>query len=478
MDSNDTNITELIQKYEQMRYMDKNIYFDADEFALLADYYNDFGDTTEAEHIVRIGLGMHPGNSELMTIKAKVLVITEKYEEAYKYLSTLGEDDTNVDFLVLKFECLLNLDKVEEADTLLENILKGGELVEEELYTFITEVGYLFNDVNKHENAILMLETALKVDNANVEVLVDLAYAYEMLNNLEKAIELNNAVLDLDPYSFDGWVNLGKLYSLNQEYNKAIESFDFALTINDSDVSVLKMKALSLYLNDNAEEAVRVFKECLNDSPDDESLYDSLLEGYEVMQKFDEMLEVVAQKEERFGSEGILLKRAHIYLKQEKYEEAQEIFNEISIDDKNSIDYYTLEGELAIQSEDYETAETAYTLALIDSPDDELIIDKLANISLEQGKYEKSAEYLELLLTLNPDFLTAKARLAFLRFEIGAKEPFDEIMIQFTDDELRALLNLLTGNEVTDFSDYSREKLLTRLNEARENRVLFKNIKY
>jgi hypothetical protein len=34
------------------------------------------------------------------------------------------------------------------------------------------------------------------------------------------------------------------------------------------------------------------------------------------------------------------------------------------------------------------------------------------------------------------------------------------------------------GNDEIDFSGYSREKLLTRLNEARENRVLFKNIKY
>lgn len=477
MDNNDLDITDLIQKYEQMRYMDKNIYFDADEFAMLADYYNDFGDTSEAEHIVEIGLSMHPGSVELMIIKAKTLVISEMYEEAYVYLSTIAEDDTNVDYLLVKFECLLNLDKIEEADSLLE-IALGGGLDDEELYTFVTEVGFLYNDVDKYETAIQLLETALKVDASNIEVLVDLSYSYEMLNNLDKAIELNNSILDLDPYSFDGWVNLGKLYSLKEEYNKALESFDFALTINDSDVNVLKMKALSLYLNDNLEEAVRVFNECLNNSPDDESLYDSLLDGYEAMQQYDEMLKVIDLKQARFGSEGIDLKRAHIYLNQEKYDKAQEIFEKLSVDDINTLEYYTLEGELAIHNQDYETAETAYMLAMIESPDDEIILDKLSNISFEQGKYEKSAEYLELLIALNPDFPTARVRLAFLRFEIGTKEPFDEIMSQFSDNELRALLNLLTNNDVSDFSDYSREKLLIRLNEARENRVLFKNIKY
>ena len=298
-----------------------------------------------------------------------------------------------------------------------------------------------------------------------------------MLNNFEKAIETNNAILDINPYSFDGWVNLGKLHSMMQEYDKAIEAFDFALTINDDEVNVLKMKALTLYLNDNVEEAVRIFRECLKDSPDDESLYDSLLEGYEVMEQYDEMLEVIAQKEEKFGAQGIILQRAHIYLTQEKYDEAQELFELIPEEDKNTFDYYVLEGEIAIYNEDFGTAEMAYMLAMFDSPDDEIIIDKLANISMEQDKYEKSAEYLEHLLLLNPDFPTAKARLAFLRFEIGAKEPFDEIMSQFTDIELRALLALLSSQHI-DFSEYDRAKMLIRLNEARENRVLFRNIKY
>ena len=85
---------------------------------------------------------------------------------------------------------------------------------------------------------------------------------------------------------------------------------------------------------------------------------------------------------------------------------------------------------------------------------------------------------MEELLEIEPDFPTAKSRLAFIRFEIGSKEPFDEIMNQFSDEELRSLLSFIMGNGTDDFSDYNREKILIRLNEARENRVLFKNIKY
>lgn len=477
MDDNELDIKELIHRYEQMRYMGKSIYFDPDEFAILADYYNDFGDISEAEHIVKSGLEIHPMSSQLMIVNAKLMAGNMQYQEAYDYLMGIAEDENNVDYLLVKIECLLNLDQLEQANEVLDNVLQGIEVADEDLYTFLTEVGYLYNDIDLYDVAILLLEKAREVDDEDLDVLIDLSYAYEMLDNFEKAIEINNSILDINPYSFDGWVNLGKLHSMTQDYEKSLEAFDFALTIDDSDVSVLKMKALTLYLNDNVEEAVRIFRECLDNSPDDDSLYDSLLEGYEVMEQYDVMLELIAEKESKFGPEGILMKRAHIYLSQDKYEEAQEVFEKVPNNEKDTLEYYILEGELAIYNEDFATAEKAYMLAIIASPDDEMIVDKLANISMDLDKYEKAAEYLEQLMLLNPDFPSAKARLAFLRFEIGAKEPFDEIMSQFSDNELRALLTLLSSQNI-DYSGYDREKLLARLNEARENRVLFKNIKY
>ncbi|NLZ96262.1 MAG: tetratricopeptide repeat protein [Bacteroidales bacterium] len=477
MEGNDIDINALIKRYELMRYEGKSIYFDPDDFAVLADYYNDFGDISEAKYIVKIGLDMHPGSTQLMVVKAKILVAYEKYQDAYDYLVIIGEDESSVDYLQVKIECLLYLDKVDEANAIVDKTVTTGDLDEIELYMFLSEVGYLYNDVDIYDKAVSLQEEALKIDNSDVELLADLSYGYEMLSDFKKAAEINNLILDINPYSFDSWVNLGKLHSMLQEYDKAIEAFDFALTINEDEVSVMKMKALTLYLNDNVEAAVDIFRECLKNSPDDESLYDSLLEGYEVMEQYAEMLKVIALKEEKFGNKGVLLKRAHVYLTQERYEEAEKVFKELPASDKNNYDYYVLEGELAIYNEDYDTAEMAYMLAMIDSPDDELVIDKLANISIQQDKYEKSAEHLEHLLLLNPDYPTAKARLAFLRFEIGAKEPFDEIMSQFTDDELRALLSLLSSYDI-DYSEYNRKQLLTRLNEARENRVLFKNIKY
>lgn len=475
MDENNIDITSLLEKYENMRALGKNIYFDADEFALLADFYHSEGDVLEAELLIEQGLKMHPGSTELMTLKAKQLVLAGKYKEALGFMRHLSEDD--LDLPLLKIEALLHLSRFNEAEKLTNKVLTR-DLPEEDYYYFMNEVGFLLNDVDKFDRAIAYLEEGLKINANNPDVIVDLAYAYEMKGDMEKAIEYNNMLLDIDPYSFDAWVNIGKLYSMNEQYDKAIDSFDFALTIREDDLSVLKMKALSMFLNDNVEEAILIFRKCLAASPDDEALYDSLLEAYAAMEQYEEMMNLIDLKEKQVGSEGIIVRRAFVYVSKGDFEMAKSTFSQIPEAEKDSLEYYMLEGELAFYDEDFVSAEAAYIKAALISEENEEILDKLANISVAREKYTQAAEYLEKLLELSPDFPTAKSRLAFIRFEIGSKEPFDEIMEQFTDEELRSLLILILGISETEISKFSREKILIRLNEARENRVLFKNIKY
>ena len=476
MEDNELDLDSLVKKYEHMQALGKNIYLDADEFAMLIDYYSSGGDQDEAEILIEEGLKIHPGSSLLMLAKAKLLIFSTKYEEALDYLR-FTSDDSDLDHWLLKIEALLHLSEFDEVEKMSIKVLERN-LPEEDFYYFITELGFLLNDVDKFDRAIAYFEESLKINDSNADVIVDLAYAYEMKGDMAQAIVYNNLLLDIDPYSFDAWVNIGKLYSMNEQHEKAIDSFDFALTIKEDDLSAMKMKALSLYLNDNVQESIKLFRKCLSLSPNDESVHDSLLEAYAALELYDEMMNLIDLKEELFGSEGIMAKRASVYISKQEYDTAKELFLQIPENDKDNLDYYMLEGELAFNDNDFTTAESAYIKASLISEENEDILDRLANISVAQEKYIQAAEYLEELLDIAPDFPTAKSRLAFIRFEIGSKEPFNEIMQQFSNEELRLLLSMLMGNDISEYDDYSRDKILTRLNEARENRVLFKNIKY
>ena len=477
------NIADLIQKFERMRYMNKSLYFDADEFVMIANYYNKRKDTAEAERVVNLGLGIHPHSSELMITKAKVLSASKEYEKAYDYLLTIPEDETNVELLLVKFECLLKSDRITEAEAYLDYILKG-ELKGEDYYTFVKKAGYLFNEVERFRTASILLEKALDVDNANVNVLEELVYAYEWDDNIDRAIELTNTMIDLNPYSFEGWVTLGRLYSYNYEYEKSIEAFDFALAIKEDAVYVLQLKALSYNQDDNYEEELKLLNECIDVSPDDESLYEDLLKRYEELEEYwgvdyhEEVLKVLKKKAEKFGPKDVLLKMAHLYLYWDKIEEAKEVYSRIPEEDKNTLDYYKLEGEFALRNRDNETAEKKFLKAILEFPEDLDVLDRLAEINIDKENNEQAAEYLEQIMAIDPEYEIVKFRLSLLRFQMGEKEPFDRILNMSSDEELRFLLNTFTisNEKKDDYTDLSREELMIRLDKARENSI-FRNTK-
>lgn len=474
------NITDLIKKYEQMRYMNKKFYFDADEFAMIANYYIKNKDTSEGERVVNIGLSMHPFSSELMKVKSKALVASKKYEEALNYLSTIAEVEMNVDLLLLKFECLIKLNRTEEAEPYLEYIL-GGELNDEDHYTFIKKVGILYNDAEYFETAIMLLEKALKVDNTDMDVLIELVYAYDMDDNIDKAIEITNAIIDLDPYSYDAWVSLGRFYLYKYEYELSIDAYDFALAIKESDVDVLKLKAVTYSEGFDYEKELKVLNECIDASPDDLSLYEEILEKYKQFEDYwgieqDEgILKVLEKKEKRFGPKGLLLQMAHLNIRLSETAKAQEIFDRVPEEEKNTLEYFKIQGDLALYSDDELAAEAAYMMALKESPNDVDVLDRLAEVCSELDKQEKAAEYLEQLIAIDPDYGIAKFRLAIIRFEIGEKEPFDEIINQISDKQqliiLTSMFSPYRGKEKIDYEQYSREELLSHMDEARIYRL-------
>ncbi|MDD3901454.1 MAG: hypothetical protein PHX22_09550 [Dysgonamonadaceae bacterium] len=476
MEDDELDISELLNKYEQMRAHGKKMYLDADEFSMLIEYYFSIGDLEEADNLTKEGLAMHPGSQQLMLIKAKELVDGQYFQEALNYIDSIS-DDGDIDIPLLKIECLIHLDMKDEAEAIIDDLFER-ELTVDQLYTIDIEIGFIYNDVDEYDKAVPYLEDSLKIDSNNTEVLNDLSYAYEMLSNFPKAIEFNNHLLDIDPYSFESWVNLGKLYSMSGEYGKAVDAFDFALTINEGEVNALKLKALAMCLNGNAEEAILIFEECLKETPDDTSLYDSLLVSYEALKEYDQMFKIINMKEEHLGSKGILMKRAWVYILEKQIEKAKELFDQIPESERETYDYYCLEGELAIHEENYIDAEKAYMKAALLSEDNENVLNRLSIICVSLGKLEEAADYLEQLFKLDPNFPDVKNRLAFVRFEIGNKEAFDKTMEMLSDDDLRNMLELIDPESKDKIAILNRESLLIRLDEARENRLLFKNNKY
>lgn len=475
--NSDNYVKGLVRKYERNSEEGKMIYFDASDFGLIIDYYIDEYFYEDAEDVIEIALSIHPNNDQIKFQMARILVYTGRNEEAEEYLDSLMNDDS-MEFLLLKIENLFRLIKDKEAEAIINKKLESIS-GDEDKADFLAQVGFLALDTDDQFAGINYLEHSLHFyESKSTYLYSELIYAYEMTGDYNSAIYYNNILLDLDPYSYENWISMGKLYSINKQYDKAIIAFDFAHTINEDDVSALKMKALTLYLNDNVEEAIRIFWDCVEKTPGDESLYDSLMEGYEYLEQYDKVSDIIDKKEKLFGERGIVIRRALLALLMDDVDLARKLYEEVPEKDRKLLDYHMLSGELYLIDKNYRESEAAFMKAALLSNNNEEVIDRLANVSVAQDKYEQAAEYLEQLIRLDPDYPTAKARLAFMRFEIGVKEPFDKVVEKFSNDELRAMLRVVAGSDDSDFSDFDRERMLVRLNEARENRVLFKNIKY
>ncbi|MBD8387680.1 tetratricopeptide repeat protein [Dysgonomonas sp. BGC7] len=467
------NISTLVKRYEEAQESGKNAYFDADEFSELADYYDGLEDLETARTIINSGLAIHPGNTPLLVKKAKLAVYDGEYDKALQLLQSSTEYD--FDLYLLRIECHLQLGQYEKAYRLSEELLEKEE--DESIDNIFAELGFLHVEADCFKEAILYFEESLKANAGNIDVLSDLAYAYEMVGNIDEAIATTNKILDLEPYTYEAWINLGKLYSMNEDYERAIDAFDFALTVNDADSNIIKLKAHCLSLSGRAMEAIDIFNDLLLSNPDDTSICFLLAECYQSLEMYDEALASLDLYEMLDSeSEELFAKRAHLYLLKDDYDRATLAIQKGLEKSPDSLDLRMVSAEVAFKQGLYDMAKNIYLKLYEFNRDDFFLIDKLAIVSIKVENYREAASYTEKLLDMDPNNMSIKVRLALLYFEIDDKDEFNAILDQFTDKELSSLFQLIYTPQSSNYFD--RDMLISYLNKARETRTLFKNLKY
>lgn len=472
------DVTELVERYKQMLASGKSIYFDAEDFDRLVEYYDSIDEMDEAEALINTGLEIHPDNQQLMLKKAKFMIYDGLYNKALEYLKSLFTE-YDLDFYLLKIECLLQLNLYAEACVLTSEAI---EKEENDLDILYSELGFVYAGTEHFDDAIMYLEKSLIYKNSEeflLDIYTELSYAYEMKSDFASAIRISNKILDNNPYSYEMWINLGKLYSLQEEYENAIDAFDFAATIADDDSDVLKLKAHCLSLCGRTEEAISIFTNSLEEYPDDESLYYSLSECYFSVEQYDKMLYYLGKYEDIKGEDiEIIAKKAVAYLQKDDMDQALAlIVRGLDMDGDNE-DINIVAGELYFQSDNYILAENYFLKAYLKNKKNKTLLDRLSVICIAKDDIEKAIVYLERLILIHPDFQT-KIRLSLMYFEIGNKSKFNQQLNSFTEEELKTLaLLFFTEEQISQPSSVGREALIARLNEARECRQLFKNIKY
>lgn len=468
------DISAYIKRYEEAVRSGKNIYLDADEFSDIAEYYDSIDDLEAAEDAIDRGLKIHPDSFLLIIKKAKFAAYNGQYEDALYLLDSTSDYD--FDLYLLKIECYLQLGYTEKADDLAQKLIENeSEEPKENIYA---EIGFLYIEADLYKEAIRYFSESLKYDKENIDVLSDISYAYEMLGDFDEAIATTNKILDIESYTYEAWINLGKLYTLKDELEKAIDAFDFALTINDSDKNVHKLKAHCLSLTGRLDEAIDIFHNLLKEDIHDTSLYVLLADAYQSAEMYDEALLVLEDFISVMGETTELLsKKADLLFEKGDKELATKLITKSLKEYPNSLILKLTAGEIAFQSDDYEKAKE-YFMEVYDKGEDINInvLDRLGQINISQENYQDAIFFTEQLKEYEPDNHAVKQRLTLLYFEVDNKLKFNDMLDELTDKELSDLFKLFYEPSVPDYFD--RKMLIVYLNNARETRTLFKNLRY
>ena len=402
------------------------------------------------------------------------MVYDAQYEEALKFMN-LNFSEYDFDLYLLKIECLLQLDFYELAFELTGRILRDEDQPEG---IILSELGSVYIEADYFDEAILYLEKSLEYEPDNLDAIGDLAYACEMKGNFEKAIFYTNKILDADPYSFDAWLNLGKLYSITSQFEKAIDALDFALSINDSDISVLNLKAHCLSLSGQSAEAIRIFEECLEQKPDSLT-YSSLVDTYMALDEKSEAIRVL-EEWAKFDPENpdFLMKKVNILIKLGKIEEAENFLAETKKQLDNPEALLPMEGEILFQKGEFESALEMFQKALAQDPDSIFLNDRLATLCIIDEKYDEALAMLEKLKEATDDPSFVYFRIAYIYLETGEREKLNHLLDGFSEEQLKALLEFFLEEDLSDVDFSDRQSIITRLNDISEIRILFKNLKY
>lgn len=397
---NNSSINSLRKRFEEMVKMNQTLFFDVDDFENLIDYYMSRSKKHFTEIAIREALEQHPKHNGFLLKKAQHLIAVEKNMEALELLDLLEKSDPfNSEVFFIKGGLYSQLNKFSLA---IEQYLKA--LTDENSSEVYTNIAYEYENLGKYSMAIKYLKKALQHDVEDYGILYELSFCFEITNKHEEGIAFFNQFLDQYPFSKEAWYNLGMLYSSATYYEQAIDSYDYALAIDDSFLSVLLSKAHAHAVSGNYMQSIKTYKEAIAHDGDDASTLYLIGENYSNLEKytkaieyFEECIKLDANHTDAWAGIGIAKSELELPETASKY-----IKKAIELEPYNA-DYWSMLAYVQNQAGHITRAISSYEKTLeLDEKQPEVWMD-YADLLIDNGFMHKAIEKMEKAVKVHPD---------------------------------------------------------------------------
>lgn len=386
--------TNLLLRYESMLRGESVEWFDTEDYEEIALEYEMASMLSNAIEAIEMGLKYHPMSEDLLARKAYFLLIKGQIEEAENLMSIVTDKSDEIQ--LIRVELRLISGDIEEAITLIKELLKGESLQSEHLLSVID----LCADYKLYKEILLDIFTSIgKFERTQqLYLLREFMKVLEEESEYKLQLQVVEKILDIDPYSYHEWLRAIELYLYHSDIQKAFEAIDYALAIDPKNSDALYYKAYcyaeqgyykdaiiileSLEKSKNEyiytlmatcynklglyDKSDRVLDESLQHYPlDAKILYVKAQNRYKSQQPL-VAIDLLRQAEEiEPHSSDILYMLSKLYYDQESYDKAKETFLKLESSDYEESDakVYILGGDIATKRGEYREALNYYERA-------------------------------------------------------------------------------------------------------------------
>ncbi len=340
---NETAISEVAKRFENMLQKKESIYFSEETFESLSEYYLVNLKFDLAMKVCNAGLKHYEHSLDLMINKVQLLVNMFELEEATELIeraSLYHPSETELEYfrgVILAYSG--------EYQQALEHFLHILPLSEEKENIYF-QIASAYQSMGKMEDAMDSFKKAVEMGSKNEILYSEIVFCFEVNNNLEEGIVYFNELISADPYNHTAWFALGLCYNTLNLYEKGAEAFDYAVTISE-DFTMAWYNLGCCYMNlEDYAKAKHSFYETLNTEEPNAEIYTHIAASHEKLEEFNE-----AYKYYKLASEidetwdDAWFGMGSVLYEQDKYMESIHFVKKaIKLNDLNS-DYWLLLGD-------------------------------------------------------------------------------------------------------------------------------------
>ena len=262
---NSDDFRKCLKEYERARDEGTTMFLDVNDFADIADYYNQMGNSKEAMTAINHGLDIFPGEAVLLSYIIRSDLHTDQdVQEAKKHLEMIN-DTIDPEYFYCMIEILLTEGKKDDADEEINKKYSEIETVEHD--DFVIDIAEIYTDYLFTSDARDWLSKVFDKKSVDYKELNGRIAMVE--GDYKNCIQIYQQLLDENPFSCEYWDNLASAQMQTEQYYDAIASCDYSLAISPDNQIALRNKAKALYTTGDYENAIATYDALAKITPDD-----------------------------------------------------------------------------------------------------------------------------------------------------------------------------------------------------------------